>query len=196
MRTTPASATSSRCSRFTTARSKTSPRWTQRPSTRRRPSGTAATCLFPILLDAQKGTHGATIEAFGIHGFPTTILIDPQGKLVGEVSPHILEEKLTPIPLAKRIPRALDRDVAFGMDGGKLADIVKFLSEESRIPIKLDESALKTAGIATDAITHLTISGSLSLRSWLDLLLDPLGLEAVPGDRGAAIVPARRDKCA
>ena len=35
---------------------------------------------------------------------------------------------------------------------------------------------MKTAGIATDASTHLTISGSLSLRSWLDLLLDPLGL--------------------
>jgi thiol-disulfide isomerase/thioredoxin len=149
---------------------------------------------FPILLDAQKGTHGATIEAFGIHSFPTTILIDPQGKLVGEISPNFLEQKLTPIPLAKRIPRALDRDVAFGMDGGKVAAIVKFLSDESRVPIKLDEAAMKTAGIAPDASTHLTISGSLSLRSWLDLLLDPLGLEAVPGTEGLVIVPATRDK--
>jgi thiol-disulfide isomerase/thioredoxin len=148
---------------------------------------------FPVLLDAQKGDHGATIEAFGIHSFPTTILIDPKGKLVGEISPNFLEEKLTPIPLAKRIPRALDRDVAFGMDGGKVADIVKFLGEQTQIPIKLDLPAMKTAGIAPDASTHLTISGSLSLRSWLELLLDPLGLEAVPGAEGLAIGPARRD---
>ena len=146
---------------------------------------------FPVLLDAQKATHGATIEAFEIHAFPTTILIDPQGKLVGQIPPHLLEEKLTPIPLAKRIPRALNRDVALGMDGGKLAAMIKFLSEESRIPIKLDETALKKIGVAADASTHLTISGSLSLRSWLDLLLDPLGMEAVPTADGLTVVPAR-----
>ena len=60
---------------------------------------------FPVLLDVQKGSHGATVEAFGIQSFPTTILIDPEGKLVGQVSPTTLEQKLTPIPLAKRIPR-------------------------------------------------------------------------------------------
>jgi len=34
---------------------------------------------FPILLDAS----GETIRRFGVHGFPTQILIDPQGQLVG-----------------------------------------------------------------------------------------------------------------
>ena len=149
---------------------------------------------FPILLDAQKGTNGATIEAFGIRSFPTTILIDPDGKLVGEISPQQLEKKLTPIPLAKRIPRALDRDVALGMDGGKLAALVKFLGQAGHIPIKLDEAAMKTAGITAEAETHLTISGSLSLRSWLELLLEPLGLEAVPAMKALVIAPARRDK--
>ena len=33
---------------------------------------------FPILLDAT----GETIETWGIHAFPTTVLIDPEGKLV------------------------------------------------------------------------------------------------------------------
>jgi hypothetical protein len=80
------------------------------------------------------------------------------------------------------------------MNGGKLAPLVKFLSDVSHVPIKLDESTLKTAGIDADASTHLKISGSLSLRSWLDLLLDPLSLEAVPGAEGLAIVPARRNK--
>src|SRR5262249_40883306 len=37
---------------------------------------------FPILLDATR----ETIVSFGIRAFPTTILIDPDGKLVGEVS--------------------------------------------------------------------------------------------------------------
>jgi len=149
---------------------------------------------FPILLDAQNGGRGATVAAYGIHAFPTTILIDPQGKLVGQVSPDFLETKLTPIPLPRRIARALDRDVALGMDGGKVAVDVKFLSQVARIPITLDEAAMKTAGIAPDAATNLTISASLSLRSWLELLLDPLGLEAVPGKEGLVIAPTKPGK--
>ncbi|MEZ5964243.1 MAG: TlpA disulfide reductase family protein [Planctomycetota bacterium] len=37
---------------------------------------------FPILLDAT----GKTIRKFGVHAFPTQILIDPEGKLVGQGS--------------------------------------------------------------------------------------------------------------
>jgi thiol-disulfide isomerase/thioredoxin len=146
---------------------------------------------FPVLLDVPQGSHGATTAEFEIQSFPTTILIDPEGKLVGQVAPHTLEEKLKPIPLATRISRALDRDVAFGMDGGKLDNLVKFLAEMSRVPIKFDEPALKTAGIAMDSATHLTTSASLSLRSWLDLLLAPLALESVPGPEALMIVPAK-----
>ena len=36
---------------------------------------------FPILIDAT----GKTVKDYGITGFPTTILIDPDGKLVGQV---------------------------------------------------------------------------------------------------------------
>lgn len=43
---------------------------------------------FPILLDAS----GATIAAYGIDSFPTTVLIDPQGNLVGAVGESELEE--------------------------------------------------------------------------------------------------------
>ena len=35
---------------------------------------------FPILLDAS----GATIKQYGVHAFPTQILIDPEGRLVGQ----------------------------------------------------------------------------------------------------------------
>lgn len=146
---------------------------------------------FPVLLDAQNGERGATIKAYGLQSFPTTILIDPQGKLVGQIAPAFLETKLTPIPVAKRVLRAFDRDVVLGMSGGNLAADIKFLGQVAHIPIKLDETAMKTAGIAPDAPTHLTMSGSLSLRSWLDLLLDPLGLEASPGDDALLIAPKR-----
>jgi hypothetical protein len=46
---------------------------------------------FPILLDSS----GATITTWGIDRFPTTVLIDPAGKLVGEVGENELEELFT-----------------------------------------------------------------------------------------------------
>jgi thiol-disulfide isomerase/thioredoxin len=149
---------------------------------------------FPILLDAQRGGLGATITAYDIHSFPTTILIDPEGKLVGQVGIQALEEKLTPIPLSVRIPRALDRDVAMGISPGKLGNMLPFLERMARIPIKLDEGAIKAAGIDSDVTVPLNLSGSISLRSWLELLLEPLGLEAVPGEEGVRIVPATHAK--
>ncbi len=45
---------------------------------------------FPILLDST----GETIETWGIHAFPTTVLIDPEGVLVGEASTAELEAAL------------------------------------------------------------------------------------------------------
>lgn len=45
---------------------------------------------FPILLDAT----GMTLALYGVRSFPTGILIDPDGKLVGEVGLQVLLEKL------------------------------------------------------------------------------------------------------
>ena len=45
---------------------------------------------FPVLLD----TTGKTIEQYGITYYPTTILIDPEGKLVGETNHTLLAQKL------------------------------------------------------------------------------------------------------
>jgi thiol-disulfide isomerase/thioredoxin len=142
---------------------------------------------FPVLLDAQNGERGATVKTYGLTSFPTTILIDPEGKLVGQAAIQTLEEKLTPIPLAKRVARALDRDVALGLDAGPLKRNVEFLGRFARIPIKFDESA----GVGDDLKVPLTMSGSVSLRSWLELLLDPLGLEATPGADGLVIARAK-----
>jgi thiol-disulfide isomerase/thioredoxin len=54
---------------------------------------------FPVLLDAT----GQTIKVFGIEAFPTLLLIDPEGKLVGRVAEEHLEETLaSPPPCAWR----------------------------------------------------------------------------------------------
>lgn len=45
---------------------------------------------FPVLLDSS----GKTVETFGIQGFPTTLLIDPQGRLVGEADVTELAKRL------------------------------------------------------------------------------------------------------
>jgi hypothetical protein len=45
---------------------------------------------FPILLDSTD----ETIESWGIHAFPTTVLVDPEGVLVGEASTTELEAAL------------------------------------------------------------------------------------------------------
>lgn len=45
---------------------------------------------FPILLDAS----GETIKALGVRGFPTVILIDPEGRLVKGGSEELLEAEL------------------------------------------------------------------------------------------------------
>ncbi len=45
---------------------------------------------FPILLDKS----GATVKKYGIQGFPTLVLIDPEGLVVKGGSEAMLEEKL------------------------------------------------------------------------------------------------------
>lgn len=46
---------------------------------------------FPVLLDAT----GATTKRWGVHMFPTTVLIDPDGKLVRGGGEKLLEQKLS-----------------------------------------------------------------------------------------------------
>lgn len=45
---------------------------------------------FPILLDSS----GSTIQKWGIHAFPTVVLIDPKGRLVKGGSEELLQEYL------------------------------------------------------------------------------------------------------
>ncbi len=138
---------------------------------------------FPILLDAT----GQTIKDWGVHGFPTTLLIDPEGKLVGEAGENALAEKLPPLPMSVRVAKALDRSLSFGITEIKLEEACTFLSRQSRAPIRLDAEDLKEAGVHPDSLVPLTLAGSLSLRSWLSLLLEADGLTYEQDDKGIVI---------
>jgi thiol-disulfide isomerase/thioredoxin len=138
---------------------------------------------FPVLLDGTK----ETVAAFGIRAFPTGILIDPEGKLVGEVSEEELEKKLPQIPLSVRLPKALDKQVGYGFADPTLAQIAQMLSLSARVPIRLDEEALKAAGISPGAKVPFKMSGQVSLRSWFNLLLPAHNLTFTTDDKGYVI---------
>jgi hypothetical protein len=142
---------------------------------------------FPILLDAT----GQTIKDYGVRAFPTTLLIDPEGRLVGEAGEEELEKKLPPLPAPVRVARALDRGVAFSLNDETLAGAVKVLSRVGHIDIGLDEPALKAAGVAPDTRVPLKLAGLVSLRSALDLVLSPLRLACRPGDKGLVVTAAK-----
>jgi hypothetical protein len=132
---------------------------------------------FPILLDST----GTTIKNYGVSHFPTTLLVDPEGKLVGEVSDWELEKKLPPLPPAERLARALDRQVGVFVDNTQLEKAIDALAKSARVEIRLDATGLKEAGVSAQTQVPLKLSGTISLRSTLDLLLDPFDLTCVPG---------------
>lgn len=94
--------------------------------------------------------------------------------------------------MARRVPLALDRQIGVGFsDGCPLDEFVKSFSQDAHLPIKLDAAALATAQLAANAEIPLGMSGQVSLRSWLELGLQPLGLVAVPGSEGLLVTTPR-----
>ena len=140
---------------------------------------------FPILLDST----GQTIKDWGVDGFPTTLLIDPEGKLVGHAQEDQLAEKLPPLPMPVRVARGLDRNISLMLEDPKLGEACRFLAQRSHVPIRLDEAALKKVGVTPETQVTLTMAGSISLRSWLALVLEGNYLCYEEDDKGLVIRP-------
>lgn len=138
---------------------------------------------FPILLDAT----GQTIKDWGVRAFPTTLLIDPEGKLVGEAQEKDLEEKLPPLSMSIRVTQGLNCTVSLSLEDPRLDHACELLRIRARIPIRLDMESLKVVGISFDTPVPLTMAGSLSLRSWLNVLLEADGLAYEQDDKGLVI---------
>jgi hypothetical protein len=139
---------------------------------------------FPILLDST----GETVEKFGIRAFPTILLIDPEGRLVGEATEEELEKHLPPVPLAERVPKALDRNVTIYFDDPTLKQASNMISEAAKVPIKLDPGALQSAGVTPETKVPLAIAGMISTRSSLHLLLDAFGLDVEMTPEGLTVI--------
>ena len=145
---------------------------------------------FPVLLDAT----GATIKAYGITAFPTTVLIDPQGKLVGEGDEEELAKHLPTLPMAHRISRALDRVTTIAFEETPLDKGCAFLSRLTRLDIHVRRTDLARLHIKPDVVVPLQVDASITLRSWLELMLGPFGLTYEPDDTGLAIVASKAER--
>jgi thiol-disulfide isomerase/thioredoxin len=138
---------------------------------------------FPILLDAE----GEIQRTFGVSHWPTTILFDPEGKVVGEIQPDELGAKLDPVPPAVALPRQLDRNTIVYFADGSLKQALANLKLRTRADYELDREALASLARGEETKIPLTLAGQVSLRSALDLLLDPVDLSAKFGPKGYII---------
>ncbi len=146
---------------------------------------------FPILLDST----GKTVEAYGVVHWPTVVMLDPDGRVIdvpqglGLNAEDFLASKLSPLPAAIRIARALDRDLALNTgDGGTLAELINFYDKVGRIRIRLEPEALKAAGIEKSTRVPLSLGGRFTLRAWLNLTLDVFGLTYIADGDGLRVV--------
>ena len=135
---------------------------------------------FPILLDGDSKIQ----ETFGVSHWPTTLLFDPEGKLVGEVEPEDLEAKLNKIPLEVTLPRELDRNTSVYFNDSTLKEAIKNLKLWTKAEYELDQEALASLGLSESTKVPLTVAGRLSLRSALELLLNPVDLAVKIGPKG------------
>jgi hypothetical protein len=131
------------------------------------------------------------------------VLIDPEGRVVdfgrksgefgSEACERFLASKLTPIPQSKRIERSLDHQLALYVDERPLAELIEFYGTQGQLSIQLDRSELNAVGLTQDVEVPLKVDGRHTLRSWLNLALDPFRLTYVVDGDGLRIVRRSTD---
>jgi hypothetical protein len=77
--------------------------------------------------------------------------------------------------------------VAYGFEDPKLNDAVQIFTAVARTPIRLDEAALEAKKIDKNAVVPFTMTGRLTLRSFLNLMLRPYGLTYKADEDGLTI---------
>ena len=140
---------------------------------------------FPILLDAT----GETLKRYGINGFPTMVLIDPEGKVVGQGRGQQLIERLPKLPIGEEIAMRLGFAMGYGSDGESVESIVKFVGQVSGIPIVLDVKAAKAKGTDVTKRIEFSYLGAVSWRSVLNAVLGSQGLTYRVQGNGLVVEP-------
>jgi hypothetical protein len=148
---------------------------------------------FPVLLDAA----GKTEKLYGIRGHPTGLLIDPDGKLVGEATAADLEAKLPPLSAAIRWARHRDMQKnvhwAFEPDRHTPAKLAEVLKRWTNCPVELDADTVRACGLTPEGpLPGVLIGGPVTLRSIDELLLAPHGLGVAPSADGKKLLITRR----
>ena len=145
---------------------------------------------FPVIVDAGE----TTAKRFGIQGWPTTLIFDPDGKLVGERGFAELAARLPPVPAAKAWDACRDRcdNMIYGNDPKSPAafqNLAKWLQDETYHPVELDVAAFRAAGVDPDKpIPTVVVGGLHTWRSRVELFLEPHGLGVTPSADGGKLV--------
>jgi hypothetical protein len=152
---------------------------------------------FPVLLD----TAGKTEELYSIRAWPTGLLIDPEGKLVGQAQPSDLEARLPPLSLAKRWARHRNtRTIEFwSFEPARftLRELASFLEKQTDCPFELDPTAIAASGLTSHGPHPGVVMGrAITLRSIEDLLLAPHGLGIAPALDGKKLLITKRSSAA
>jgi hypothetical protein len=144
---------------------------------------------FPQLLD----TAGETAKLYGNSHVSTRLLIDPQGKLVGEVfGTADLEAKLPPVSMAKKWARRRDIHTNGTWSFEPSRDTLKIFADALKlyiaVEVELDVKAIKECGLPS-----VVIGGwGVTLRSIDELVLAPHGLGIEPSADGKKLLITKR----
>ena len=143
----------------------------------------------PVLLDGQGKTH----NLYGIRSWPTGLLIDPEGKLVGEAGIGSLEAKLLPLSAKEKWTRHRDMQKnvfwSFEPEENGLQRFAQILKRWTQCEITVDAEAVKACGLAPEAALPGVVFGTpITLRSIDELLLAPHGLGLEPSADGKTLV--------
>ncbi len=146
---------------------------------------------FPSLIDDD----GKTFEAFGVQAIPMTVVINPAGQ-IEPAGIAALYEALPEPPAAVQVARVLDRETLhFAMNGvgvgQPLGETIRDLGGMTNIEIHADLDAWKSVGLTPETRVPLSVVGPVSLRTWLRLLFEPVGLVAVADPDGLLITTPR-----
>jgi hypothetical protein len=151
---------------------------------------------FPVLLDAT----GKTAQLYGAGAHPMGLLIDPDGKLVGQAMPADLEAKLPPLPAGKLWARHRDTQKhvrwSFEPSDTTLHEFANVLMHEfitwRGCAVELDAEAVQASGLTPDGpLPGMVFGEPVTLRSIVALLLAPHGLGVAPSPDGKKLLITR-----
>jgi len=150
---------------------------------------------FPVLLDAEQKTE----KLYGIHAWPTGLLIDPSGKLVGTAGVPDLEAKLPRLSAAKRWARHRDIDNnffwSFESSETTLSKFADVLQRWTKCDVAVDADAVKACGLTPDGpLPGVVIGHHVTLRSVEELLLAPHGVGVESSADGNKLIITKRSR--